>query len=134
MRSFMCVYLVLLCLSVFSSPCIAADGARFKCQVQPRQAETGPVRTNWNGVIRQKLSIEGRGNWQDIPFVVAPDGFRPFEFVRPSRGYTLEVVIRILGGWPAWRLYEDSELHFICLLYTSPSPRDGLLSRMPSSA
>ena len=25
------------------------------------------------------------------------------------------------------------ELH-VCLLYTSPSPRDGLLSRMPSSA
>ena len=24
--------------------------------------------------------------------------------------------------------------HLICLLYTSPSPRDGLLSRMPSSA
>ena len=23
---------------------------------------------------------------------------------------------------------------FFCLLYTSPSPRDGLLSRMPSSA
>ena len=23
---------------------------------------------------------------------------------------------------------------FTCLLYTSPSPRDGLLSRMPSSA
>ena len=26
------------------------------------------------------------------------------------------------------------ELKRICLLYTSPSPRDGLLSRMPSSA
>ena len=25
-------------------------------------------------------------------------------------------------------------LHIGCLLYTSPSPRDGLLSRMPSSA
>ena len=25
-------------------------------------------------------------------------------------------------------------LAFLCLLYTSPSPRDGLLSRMPSSA
>ena len=25
-------------------------------------------------------------------------------------------------------------LHKTCLLYTSPSPRDGLLSRMPSSA
>ena len=24
--------------------------------------------------------------------------------------------------------------HHLCLLYTSPSPRDGLLSRMPSSA
>ena len=26
------------------------------------------------------------------------------------------------------------EGHKVCLLYTSPSPRDGLLSRMPSSA
>ena len=29
--------------------------------------------------------------------------------------------------------YEDGEVN-TCLLYTSPSPRDGLLSRMPSSA
>ena len=28
----------------------------------------------------------------------------------------------------------DILLHRLCLLYTSPSPRDGLLSRMPSSA
>jgi len=28
----------------------------------------------------------------------------------------------------------DAELLGDCLLYTSPSPRDGLLSRMPSSA
>ena len=37
-----------------------------------------------------------------------------------------------------WRFiqYADGsqELYDICLLYTSPSPRDGLLSRMPSSA
>ena len=26
------------------------------------------------------------------------------------------------------------EINPLCLLYTSPSPRDGLLSRMPSSA
>ena len=26
------------------------------------------------------------------------------------------------------------ETFYACLLYTSPSPRDGLLSRMPSSA
>ena len=29
---------------------------------------------------------------------------------------------------------ENSLRNYICLLYTSPSPRDGLLSRMPSSA
>ena len=29
---------------------------------------------------------------------------------------------------------DEAELAHICLLYTSPSPRDGLLSRMPSSA
>ena len=28
----------------------------------------------------------------------------------------------------------DSDNTDVCLLYTSPSPRDGLLSRMPSSA
>ena len=30
--------------------------------------------------------------------------------------------------------FADAELNIVCLLYTSPSPRDGLLSRMPSSA
>ena len=30
--------------------------------------------------------------------------------------------------------YEARSLFLCCLLYTSPSPRDGLLSRMPSSA
>ena len=41
----------------------------------------------------------------------------------------------------AWTIatYEDkivsiAGVHQFCLLYTSPSPRDGLLSRMPSSA
>ena len=31
-------------------------------------------------------------------------------------------------------LNEKGNKHEACLLYTSPSPRDGLLSRMPSSA
>ena len=44
-------------------------------------------------------------------------------------------------GLDSWTCYELSWLNQkglprnnICLLYTSPSPRDGLLSRMPSSA
>ena len=33
-----------------------------------------------------------------------------------------------------WRLRHKNDQYKVCLLYTSPSPRDGLLSRMPSSA
>ena len=32
------------------------------------------------------------------------------------------------------RRSQQAAAHGVCLLYTSPSPRDGLLSRMPSSA
>ena len=40
--------------------------------------------------------------------------------------------LKLVGGlillWVVYKLYKD------CLLYTSPSPRDAQLSRMPSSA
>ena len=55
-----------------------------------------------------------------------------------------------LGGWYSYRASKSAlnmilkglsieqkrsnKNSIICLLYTSPSPRDGLLSRMPSSA
>ena len=57
--------------------------------------------------------------------------------------------VTVTGDWPeVWRanlrlrgatrvlvhIAEFRALHLACLLYTSPSPRDGLLSRMPSSA
>ena len=51
-------------------------------------------------------------------------------------GYALRIVlsfltIRLLGTlFARYLLYQFA----LCLLYTSPSPRDGLLSRMPSSA
>ena len=41
---------------------------------------------------------------------------------------------RLFPTAEAMALYKESEAIFACLLYTSPSPRDGLLSRMPSSA
>ena len=46
---------------------------------------------------------------------------------RPMQGCTF----RYRGGDPVRDLYVKV---YRCLLYTSPSPRDGLLSRMPSSA
>src|SRR5665647_1227479 len=36
--------------------------------------------------------------------------------------------------WMAVNKTENQTMSSTCLLYTSPSPRDGLLSRMPSSA
>ena len=51
-----------------------------------------------------------------------------------KRGHATGVVVlqggRIMGG-DSFFYYTGS---YSCLLYTSPSPRDGLLSRMPSSA
>ena len=37
-------------------------------------------------------------------------------------------------NWSISVWHGDHQWHENCLLYTSPSPRDGLLSRMPSSA
>ena len=53
----------------------------------------------------------------------------------------LGLLIALIAATPADRarlseagaIAKVNERH-ICLLYTSPSPRDGLLSRMPSSA
>ena len=41
----------------------------------------------------------------------------------------------VLAGWAEQGLAPSTAARKLsCLLYTSPSPRDGLLSRMPSSA
>ena len=42
------------------------------------------------------------------------------------------IKVRIIGK--EYRQEDDKTIPEPCLLYTSPSPRDGLLSRMPSSA
>ena len=54
--------------------------------------------------------------------------------VKPTCVNPLTVASRELDtGTKKLRLCWDGS-RWICLLYTSPSPRDGLLSRMPSSA
>ena len=60
--------------------------------------------------------------------------------VRPSSSVTMEAGKRVAAksarkGEPSFHMTEQMRrLSTPCLLYTSPSPRDGLLSRMPSSA
>ena len=48
--------------------------------------------------------------------------------IRFKNGYAEKI-----GGWLK-QAYTRVDASGSCLLYTSPSPRDGLLSRMPSSA
>ena len=51
----------------------------------------------------------------------------PRESIKPSNSSQLDTSISVSGS--------DSKIRFKgCLLYTSPSPRDATLSRMPSSA
>ena len=55
---------------------------------------------------------------------------------KPNNIFWIAFVNRLPVGYAKLKLYSNSE--FIeskdCLLYTSPSPRDATLSRMPSSA
>ena len=49
-------------------------------------------------------------------------------------GFTRDFSTQMLFGANEVELGKQWANNKICLLYTSPSPRDGLLSRMPSSA
>ena len=75
----------------------------------------------------------------------APDGFKHRWIRAETRGFddTKNVSAKMREGWELVRKdeYPDFEAPVLesgkyegCLLYTSPSPRDATLSRMPSSA
>ena len=50
-------------------------------------------------------------------------------------GFPIAFTLIAMGlGFGYYAYYDAERMQTICLLYTSPSPRDGLLSRMPSSA
>ena len=75
-------------------------------------------------------TLEGRVIMK--PEVFLANDYRPAEDEPFMNDRQLEYFKRKLLIWKA-DLMSDSK-DTICLLYTSPSPRDGLLSRMPSSA
>ena len=55
------------------------------------------------------------------------------DYVCTSGAQALEYVNKLNEGIVVCS-YRFTDMYYTCLLYTSPSPRDGLLSRMPSSA
>ena len=85
----------------------------------------------------------GGNNEKILPFTESSDG-KTFSVTLPNGGrFRIHPYIpafdNLNPSFGAWkREYavnpETLEIYLRCLLYTSPSPRDGLLSRMPSSA
>ena len=68
--------------------------------------------------------VEGQINKNNFGFMFAPNYHSAMRFVGPTRKKMgKRTIFNMIGP-----------LSSPCLLYTSPSPRDGLLSRMPSSA
>ena len=51
-----------------------------------------------------------------------------------SLSFSGKLILRIKQKNPVGRVISENEMYCVCLLYTSPSPRDATLSRMPSSA
>ena len=57
-----------------------------------------------------------------------------FPYVHASEPITLRYMATGVSQHSQIAAKAKEDLGITCLLYTSPSPRDGLLSRMPSSA
>ena len=89
------------------------------------------VVTDWKEVVESKeidvIDICAPNNMhRDIAIAAAENG----KWVLTEKPLSLNVA----EGEEMVAAVEKAGVPNICLLYTSPSPRDGLLSRMPSSA
>ena len=68
--------------------------------------------------------------------VINKDNHTPVSIYKSLKNYANTFLLESVEGNKNFARYSFIGLNpdKICLLYTSPSPRDGLLSRMPSSA
>ena len=104
-------------------PAVTADGLIFAAGERP----DAPVTTIW-GYEWETTDSVGIGTFDDGSefggTVLTEDGTFVVAALEPG------------GDWDLWVSVEEDfqALAAGCLLYTSPSPRDATLSRMPSSA
>ena len=80
------------------------------------------------GISTSTLVIHGNVDWRLIARLT-----RLISESKPDAVHT-HLIHADLHGIIAARRAKVGAVFMTCLLYTSPSPRDGLLSRMPSSA
>ena len=87
----------------------------------------------WNGaVVAESDNCEiVEGNYYFPPDTIKAEYFQPSNThtICSWKGEASYYTLRVDG-----QDNKDAAWYYPCLLYTSPSPRDGLLSRMPSSA
>ena len=88
-------------------------------------------------ILNDLFGIQSRGGCS----CAGPYGHRLLGIdLERSHEFEREIADGCEGIKPGWvrvnfnYFISNAAVSYICLLYTSPSPRDGLLSRMPSSA
>ena len=110
------------------SSTLQAEGSSSDCILKPVAIYNDPARLDAFLVLCEVCNADGTAHTTNTRAKIA-NGYDDYWFGFEQE-YTLMDGARPLGfpdhGFP--------NPQGICLLYTSPSPRDGLLSRMPSSA
>ena len=91
------------------------------CNLTPQPVEGADSVKSARASVRRLIDEKG-----SISLPGLPEGAWSWNIEDPSGEVTVSGTLLHAAS--------DGTQHVVCLLYTSPSPRDGLLSRMPSSA
>ena len=97
----------------------------------------GPYRApTWSSLLfwTQPTSVRLEGGESISNLDVYPNPSRDIFNITFVSETVQDLQVRVLNVVGEEIVIEDLQQYVGCLLYTSPSPRDGLLSRMPSSA
>ena len=105
---------------------MAAYAAKKKLEEQRYELKTFLNLTHGPGAYDELLQMEGQIRKERQQTIYKQQQLRR----QLGEGVAWIFLILIIGGF----LLLLASMFTNCLLYTSPSPRDGLLSRMPSSA
>ena len=94
-----------------------------------------------NGTLKHKtsdgvtdISTEQLFSGKKVVVFAVPGAFTPTCSAKHLPGFVAKAAEIRAKGVDTIACVSVNDAFVICLLYTSPSPRDGLLSRMPSSA